>query len=170
MLPLVSRLRQKDSCFPEGVFERPNATHLLAMFKRPARLSGLTITQNFLWNSLHESRRVRRLLRGKGSKNMSIKTSNFKRSADHNDLAPLSGDADHAASRRNLKSLQGHEQSQAIDQDGWSNENRTVGGNHTAQSLSDHLASYNHQTVTVHDGSQDGKSTIHRTSKTSDEL
>jgi hypothetical protein len=101
---------------------------------------------------------------------MSIKTSNFKRSADHNDIAPLSGDADHAASRRNLKTLQGHEQAQAQDQDGWSNENRTVGGLHTAQALSDHLASYNHGTITVHDGSQDGKTTKNRTSKTSDEL
>jgi hypothetical protein len=106
---------------------------------------------------------------------MSIKTSRFSPTADHNDLAPLSpdtltsGDADHASSLANLKGMRKHEKAQAIDQDAWSDKNRVVGGLHTAQSLSDHLEHYDHSTVSVHDGSQDGKTTKHRTSKTSDE-
>jgi hypothetical protein len=101
---------------------------------------------------------------------MTIKTSDFAHSADHNDLAPKKGDADHASSLANLKGMRKHEKAQATDQDDWSNTNRSIGGLHTAQSLSDHLEHYDHSTVTVHDGSQDGKTTKHHTSKTSDEL
>jgi hypothetical protein len=101
---------------------------------------------------------------------MSIKTSDFARSADHNDLAPKKGDADHASSLANLKGMRKHEKAQALGQEDWSDQNpKGAGGLHTALALSEHLENYDHSTVSVHDGSEDGKTTKHRTSKTSDE-
>lgn len=101
---------------------------------------------------------------------MSQKSADFPRAEDHNDLAPLSGDGDHAASRQNLKRLQKHESAQALNQDQWSEGKTTVGGVHTAQALHDHLENYRHNAVIVHDGSQGEKTVKHPTSRVSDEL
>ena len=53
---------------------------------------------------------------------MSIKTADFPRAEDTDQIGPIEGDADHVSSRRNLKDLKAHEAAQATDQERWSDE------------------------------------------------